>query len=1039
MIDKLRTFRVRAILLGIVVLSSLTMVQGEPLAKTSARQDMGDVENGTLVVGRWLIFLPKLTPEMLALAKNSAREADPNLPEESQTDQNDMFYKSDVVALDELAKSGGDGIRKDGTWYRINHLSDISDISTKGDPVSNTQMNQIYLTTHVKPDGVAYSLITEQPVDIFNLTNPYDLTLLPELENLKNKRGVWQSDSGVKEQRKEEIASIERVFAEVPKTAALNTELKKVTVQRESLEKEIADLEKASAELEAPANSEKIEELKKDVATKKAEELKMAGDVKKADEMGKADKDVEAFSKFRQYLVEQGASIDELNEVDRMCAGARDAQKLLILELVDKRVDAELSYAMAPKSEGDEENNKQYPDLVSEYETSKRNIKESRDKCEAAVSDGPDVISQTKKQKEAEVAQKAGEANSKARELVKEIVHLGNISSGMVLARQDESRVIDEMKVATLGKYSAALGAGASAEYKATKTGGGNLKILEGLKLADTANVKQLADDIYLLVEAKLLRFESDGDRVTYLDSIIAELNAARSRIVEDDFARELVAIAENLENRLLELRVQAQNRLDGGSQRDKLEKDLKILQTEYLKVLDSNDLVKAEQIKLKMDALSKKMRDSNKIGAFLENKEAIKVEEKKVEEGRKASAQLPALTAKAGALRDELPQAILDVVDDASGRSTLDDFFKTGDEKLLFGMDKEVLDTLGDKKKRSMIDDLFKIEAEIDFGEAKILEGQEAEDRLTSLKMDEKMLQSEMDFGTWSSLSDMNAEIEKTKELIEGATLVSDVTKVDEFVDAVANSVSVIGAAGVDATLKEVKDEIAAKVASSGGAVPAALNKTYDKINGMLDGKVSTTVENMQTESEIMQEVNNVLEGSRLLHDEEQAILILLFDRLEKRGDSTIYSSLKNQKLMEALKSGNILVISKFEQPNTDLYVPLENLAGYAKYDYVWELDGTSASLVKGKQVYKFKDGSNVVESADISKFDKEMKYEKEDMTEKAKFKSVMYVPRDYVCKTFEVDVKLIGNSNYAIMCRSNLEGTLEDLEKKLAANEAD
>ncbi|GHV29229.1 hypothetical protein FACS189481_1570 [Clostridia bacterium] len=997
MVKSSKAARMKAILLGVAVLSPLIIARAAGPDNSSVRPKMADVENGTLVVGRWMIFLPKLTPSGLEEAKKSAKEVDPAFPEESQTEQNDVFYKSDVVTSAEVAASSEAEILKGGTWYRINSVNKIEDISSKGDPVTNNYMDQIYLMFYLKPDGKIYDLKTGETVDIYSLEDPYDLEALPELENLRNQRATWQSDEGVKKAREKEIASLGRVLAKVKKT----------------------------------------------------------------DEMEKADKNVKALAKVRQYLIEQNALREEVEELDKIYSATSNERKLLILKVVDERVDSELRYAMAPsdsKKDEDKEDtgsNTSYPDLKEAYQTAKDKIhasgggnnsksdEDSEGDVKATVSDGPNVISQTTEQRRTDVIQKAiSSDNAGARESIKDLVHLKNISSDSIVNKQGEIKVIDEMQKVTLEKYSAALKAGESVEYKQDKASGENPRALESSKAEYMKQVEQLSADIDLLAGAKVLRLESDEERVVYLNSIIAATAVAKSGIVADDFAENFAASEEDLENQLTDLQMQAQTRLNGGPEGDKLKRDSKMLQIEYKKALDANDLAKAARVELKRDALlnNAEGEDKTAVGSIVKNKKETEALKKTVAEGQKASAQLLGLKAREEELRLDLPEGVLKTLDDPNGKNNIADLLKL-DAGLLSAsggggkLSPDVLKALNDPNGKGKITDLLKVEEEIKIEEAKVLEGQKAGEKLTVLKLNEKMLQSGMDSGTLDTLNDVNEKVDEAKDLIKDATVGSNVTRVDKIVDEISKSSPMVGAIVANAALKEIEDELVKKVAN-GDSVPTALNDAYDKIKGMLDGGLNTAVENMQTESEIEQSVNDVLGNSKLSEDEKQALMILLFDELGKQDGSAIYANLKNQQLMEALKSKNILIIDKINQPNTDLYVPLRNLAEYKKYSYVWEQDCKSASLTKGKSVYKFKDDSNIAEFADISKSgkEKEVAYERETMTEKAASNSVMYVPQDYVLETFEVDAEEISDSKYAVMYGSNLETIFESLKKRLS-----
>jgi len=119
-----------------------------------------EIENSTLIIGTHLIHLSALTEELYSIAQKSAEDSM----------QNQMYYKSELAG---------------GTWFDITSASGLEDISTSGTPVTVEEINGLYLEYHTKSDGVTYDLRTKEPVNIFNIRDPYDLEAMEELQPAK--------------------------------------------------------------------------------------------------------------------------------------------------------------------------------------------------------------------------------------------------------------------------------------------------------------------------------------------------------------------------------------------------------------------------------------------------------------------------------------------------------------------------------------------------------------------------------------------------------------------------------------------------------------------------------------------------------------------------------------------------------------------------------------------------------------------------------------------------------------------------------------
>lgn len=128
--------------------------------KEAVHIDASEIENATLLIGTHLIHLSAMGDEIYRIATNSA----------SDSGQGGQYYKSELA---------------DGMWFDIANAFSLKDITGEGTPVEDGAIEGLFLTHHTRSDGITYDLRTGQPVCMFDISNPYDLEHLSELEPLK--------------------------------------------------------------------------------------------------------------------------------------------------------------------------------------------------------------------------------------------------------------------------------------------------------------------------------------------------------------------------------------------------------------------------------------------------------------------------------------------------------------------------------------------------------------------------------------------------------------------------------------------------------------------------------------------------------------------------------------------------------------------------------------------------------------------------------------------------------------------------------------
>lgn len=122
--------------------------------------DASEVEEGTLIIGTHMIHISAVGDEIYEIADASS----------SESGQMKKYYKSELA---------------DGAWFDITDAASLKDITTEGMPVEDSVIEELFLTHHTKSDGITYDLKTGAAVSMFDISDPYSLESLSELEPLK--------------------------------------------------------------------------------------------------------------------------------------------------------------------------------------------------------------------------------------------------------------------------------------------------------------------------------------------------------------------------------------------------------------------------------------------------------------------------------------------------------------------------------------------------------------------------------------------------------------------------------------------------------------------------------------------------------------------------------------------------------------------------------------------------------------------------------------------------------------------------------------
>lgn len=149
--------------------------------------DASGIENATLLIGTHLIHISAMNDEIYEIAVDSA----------SESNQQNWYYKSELA---------------DGSWFDITNADSLGAITSEGVPVEDSEIEALFLTHHTKSDGITYDLRTEQAVCMFDISNPYNLEELKELESLKIPYDMLVDKENKTDEEKESEKAVKEFF-----------------------------------------------------------------------------------------------------------------------------------------------------------------------------------------------------------------------------------------------------------------------------------------------------------------------------------------------------------------------------------------------------------------------------------------------------------------------------------------------------------------------------------------------------------------------------------------------------------------------------------------------------------------------------------------------------------------------------------------------------------------------------------------------------------------------------------------------------------
>ncbi len=865
---------------------------------------------------------------------------------------NDELYQ---IALDSAADSGQTQIYykselADGTWFDITDAGSIADITDSGTVVSDDTINNLYFTHHTKSDGKTYDLRTNQAVCIFDINNVYDVENMSELESLKNQYDVMKESGDNSAAMKRNIGLVETFFAtsvSTDETFTCDTELTALQSFYDKLTADKADASELEAVMDVMAKVDN--ERKKTVYGKVDEALTNLLD--QASDGTSTDENIEYYELDNNFLT-----------------AIADAQ-------------SDLSGSMT-EAEGD------------------------------LLEEGSTVLSAMEYSVANSLITNALSNNfSGCEEDVAKLTAISHISQELIVSKESELDLLEELISDAFSKYQDALKDGPSDEYNNAVSNNSSHAVLENIIRSDMADVNSIRSELQFLIKAKTDRSEMEA-ATEYIKQCISQTAWLTSKIPDDDYSSEknssVTKYKEWLNEQLTDLKS------DGdGSTGASLYEQKESLQEKRLEALDHEDLDLANLLEAQIETIDGKIAEKETADS-----DELNWLEEQLADLRQQAEENPSDTGIASRV-SAVEARISDITAGQSDGSEVSN---------IQSIKNDILSSIEDQGMSAV----STIESGVDGLKSMLDAGSPL--ALAALKEVYQKLVSTNYLDNQTAYDDLISSIEETvadSDVLEIQTNgLSKELAVETVEDILGGKLPVAQSgqtqktgssnAGKD-TGKDTKDQT--------GVSEAVTETEADTENETETSEPVTETEayTETTETESYEEDISVssadLTGTDLTEEQIIGAAIALAEYARETGNNDIAQLA--QGLLAGLANSEKSAAFTTRKNNGESFVPVDRLAAFTGYRYLWNNTKKTAILSKRKEYYAFRAFYSGVENGSE---------EKEYMDSEAEFSGVIYIPGSYVGSHFDCEVVEVSGTDYSVLANDKVREYSEEILKALS-----
>ena len=190
---------------------------------------------------------------------------------------------------------------------------------------------------------------------------------------------------------------------------------------------------------------------------------------------------------------------------------------------------------------------------------------------------------------------------------------------------------------------------------------------------------------------------------------------------------------------------------------------------------------------------------------------------------------------------------------------------------------------------------------------------------------------------------------------------------------------------------------------------------------------EVETETTETATETEV--DTGNIsvpsadLAGTDLTEEQIIGAAIALAEYARETGNNDIGQLA--QGLLAGLVNSEKSAVFTTRKNNGESFVPVDRLAAFTGYRYLWNNTKKTAILSKRKEYYAFRAFYSGVENGSE---------EKEYMNSEAEFSGVVYIPGSYVSSHFDCEVVEVSGTDYSVLANDKVREYSEEILKALS-----
>lgn len=681
--------------------------------------------------------------------------------------------------------------------------------------------------------------------------------------------------------------------------------------------------------------------------------------------------------KYYDYIILRGASNEERDELSKIRNAVNAQRKELVVDRVIAKIDEEMQNV---------------DELVDSYGEAKNELLNSKEVLGSQISilELDENASLIQKKMVQLVQSLIGNVKnndySNADENLKDILALNAISASIIVDKNRQNALIEDLEREVNAEYNELISAGESEEYKQARVLNKGMAVLDNLKNQYQNKLKMMNADLDFIENMKLKLMDSVDKQSNELQSVVDSLskqigdltvsldkqNSQQSDLLAADNVDSFKEIAlkilkerfDSVNEKLQASVSQLEPNNDTANNEQKMEK----LKEEYRRALDKNDLNKAKEIQEDIDKLQSSIDETN---LQLNNR-------------------LAELKKQLADVENKLNQNSLDKSQQAA--------LETQKTVIKSTMSRLNLSKLGQGKAANQI-----------VNQAK----SQAKDALSKISMSDQ------------DVMDLSDSVLAIKDVLETQPQIA-YPAMAEIADDIKSKIATDDTSA--ANLLDVASEIDQAIEDYEDRYKSLVDEGLDESN--LDEKINV----FASDNNLNDTSKNVLALGAL--NELLADYGTIDDNMSPNdlNQNQKVIKLKMDKILSFLTSQNsdslsgvkaVLTDNKFE--NGEVYISAEVVADLLDMQYVWNHNLVNAWLVGKNKKYNFTKGKNVIIS--VNGKNKTMSNVAVFTINKHNKESILWLPKSFLIDEFEITIQNIITTNKSTV----YDSSAYDMMKKM------